>query len=73
MRIDWDVPIRMEDGAALRADVFRPVEEGGKHEDAVRSRDGWFRIRRALGREARVSHSSVAPAPLNHLRQLRSR
>jgi putative CocE/NonD family hydrolase len=28
MRIDWDVPIRMEDGAVLRADVFRPVEEG---------------------------------------------
>jgi hypothetical protein len=28
MRIDWDVPIRMEDGAVLRADVFRPVEDG---------------------------------------------
>ena len=27
MRIDWDVPIRMEDGLVLRADVFRPVEE----------------------------------------------
>jgi predicted acyl esterase len=25
MRIDWDVPIRMEDGVTLRADVFRPV------------------------------------------------
>jgi predicted acyl esterase len=28
MRIDWDVPIRMDDGLLLRADVFRPVEEG---------------------------------------------
>jgi predicted acyl esterase len=28
MRIDWDVPIRMDDGVVLRADVFRPVKEG---------------------------------------------
>src|SRR6266581_199693 len=28
MRIDWDVPIRMDDGIVLRADVFRPVNEG---------------------------------------------
>lgn len=28
MRVDWDVPIRMDDGAVLRADVFRPVEQG---------------------------------------------
>lgn len=28
MRIDWDVPIRMDDGLELRADVFRPVDEG---------------------------------------------
>jgi predicted acyl esterase len=28
MRVDWDVPIRMEDGVILRADVFRPVEDG---------------------------------------------
>src|ERR687890_1918851 len=25
MRIDWDVPIPMDDGIVLRADVFRPV------------------------------------------------
>ncbi len=25
MRIDWDVPIRMDDGVVLRCDVFRPV------------------------------------------------
>jgi predicted acyl esterase len=28
MRIDWDVPIQMDDGNVLRADVFRPIEEG---------------------------------------------
>ncbi|MDR7094613.1 CocE/NonD family hydrolase [Hydrogenophaga laconesensis] len=28
MRIDWDVEIVMDDGLVLRADVFRPVEEG---------------------------------------------
>jgi hypothetical protein len=28
MQIDWDVPIRMDDGIVLRADVFRPVRGG---------------------------------------------
>ncbi len=28
MRIEWDVPIRMGDGIALRADVYRPTQEG---------------------------------------------
>ena len=28
MRIDWDVPIKMDDGLVLRADVFRPVPAG---------------------------------------------
>jgi predicted acyl esterase len=28
MRIDWDAPIAMDDGIALRADVFRPLAEG---------------------------------------------
>ncbi len=28
MRIDWDVPIEMDDGVVLRADVFRPPAEG---------------------------------------------
>jgi uncharacterized protein len=28
MRIDWDVPIEMDDGVVLRADVFRPVADG---------------------------------------------
>src|ERR1700730_4490699 len=28
MRIDWDVPIAMDDGLVLRADLFRPIAEG---------------------------------------------
>ena len=28
MRIDWDVPVEMDDGVVLRADVFRPIEPG---------------------------------------------
>ena len=28
MRIDWDAPIEMDDGAVLRCDVFRPDEAG---------------------------------------------
>jgi predicted acyl esterase len=28
MRIDWDVPIPMDDGVVMRADVFRPDDEG---------------------------------------------
>jgi len=28
MRIDWDVPIEMDDGLTLRANVYRPIEEG---------------------------------------------
>ena len=27
MRIDWDVPITMDDGLVLRADVFRPMKD----------------------------------------------
>ncbi|WP_219620160.1 CocE/NonD family hydrolase [Bacillus canaveralius] len=28
MKIEWDVPIQMDDGIILRADVYRPIEEG---------------------------------------------
>ena len=28
MQIDWDVPITMDDGIVLRADVFRPIGDG---------------------------------------------
>jgi uncharacterized protein len=28
MKIDWDAPIAMDDGVVLRADVFRPLQDG---------------------------------------------
>ena len=28
MRIDWDMPIEMDDGLVLRGDVFRPIKKG---------------------------------------------
>ncbi|MCY3953259.1 MAG: hypothetical protein OXG69_12070, partial [bacterium] len=28
MRVDWDVPIPMDDGLVLRADVYRPDDAG---------------------------------------------
>ena len=28
MKIEWDVPIRMDDGVVLRADIYRPVADG---------------------------------------------
>jgi predicted acyl esterase len=28
MKIDWDVPITMDDGLVLRADVYRPIKDG---------------------------------------------
>lgn len=28
MKIEWDVPITMDDGITLRADVFRPIDDG---------------------------------------------
>jgi uncharacterized protein len=28
MRIDWDIPIVMDDGVVLRADVYRPIADG---------------------------------------------
>ncbi|MEK9796383.1 MAG: peptidase S15, partial [Alphaproteobacteria bacterium] len=28
IRIDWDVPIEMDDGVVLRCDVFRPDDDG---------------------------------------------
>ena len=28
MRVDWDVPIEMDDGVVLRCDVYRPIEDG---------------------------------------------
>jgi uncharacterized protein len=31
LAVDWDVPIEMDDGLVLRADVFRPPDEDGRY------------------------------------------
>ena len=28
MRIDWDVPLTMDDGVVLRAEIYRPDDDG---------------------------------------------
>ena len=37
MRIDWDMPIKMDDGLVLRCDIYRPIEAGplSGHPDAM--------------------------------------
>ncbi len=53
MRIDWDVPIRVDDGLVLRADVFRPIAAGSRALDAA-----------GQGRELRPTPSCPgSPAP----------
>ena len=32
MVVEWDVPITMDDGLVLRADVFRPGGPGATHD-----------------------------------------
>ena len=32
MRIDWDVPIPMDDGLVLRADIYRPDDREKSHD-----------------------------------------
>ena len=49
MQIDWDVPIEMDDGIVLRADVFRPLVAGrypvilsyGPYGKGLAFQDGW--------------------------------
>jgi predicted acyl esterase len=49
MRIDWDVPITMDDGIVLRADVYRPNDNGrypvilshGPYGKGLAFQDGW--------------------------------
>ena len=60
MRIDWDVPITMDDGLVLRADVFRPVKDGqypvilsyGPYAKSLAFQDGypsaWQRMARSI-------------------------
>ena len=49
MKIEWDVPIEMDDGIVLRADIFRPDAEGrypviltyGPYGKGLAFQDGW--------------------------------
>lgn len=49
MKIEWDVPIEMDDGIVLRADVFRPATEGrypvilsyGPYGKGLAFQEGW--------------------------------
>ena len=34
MIIEWDVPIEMDDGLQLRAQIFRPVEPGSHRSES---------------------------------------
>ena len=56
MHIDWDIPIEMEDGIALRADVFRPednerhpvIMSHGPYAKGLAIQDGFPAMRRNL-------------------------
>ncbi|WP_345528653.1 CocE/NonD family hydrolase [Nocardioides endophyticus] len=49
MRIEWDVPIEMSDGIVLRADLYRPIEDGqypvilsmGPYGKGLLTQEGW--------------------------------
>jgi uncharacterized protein len=64
LRIDWDVPITMDDGVTLRADVFRPPREGrypviityGPYAKGLHFEDGYPASWKALMRD----HPEVA-------------
>ena len=68
MRIDWDVPIKMDDGLVLRADVYRPVKRGplSGHPDLRPVRQGAAlpgRLQDRLGAHVRRSIRTCRPAP----------
>jgi predicted acyl esterase len=63
MQIEWDVPIEMDDGVVLRADVFRPLAAGhyqgvGCHlGEAIRARSTAADAGRV--RPARIRHRDL--------------
>src|SRR5579884_719400 len=60
MRVEWHVPIPMDDGIVLRADVYRPVAEGrypvvltyGPYAKGLAFQEGYARQWQQLVREA---------------------
>lgn len=69
MRIDWDVPIPMDDGIILRADVFRPIAQGrypvllscGPYAKGLAFQDGYPNAWEAMVRQ----HPDVAAGSSN--------
>src|SRR6266850_5499261 len=59
MKIDWDVPVPMDDGIILRADVFRPASKGrypvlltyGPYAKGLAFQDGYPDAWETMGRE----------------------
>ena len=70
MRIDWNVPIAMDDGLVLRADVFRPVKDGTFQSIRMPSRSS---VRSCNGAMRHLPIVSVMPresgAPSIHCRE----
>ena len=70
MRIEWDVPIEMDDGAILRADIFRPIPEGrypvimahGPYGKGLAFYDGHFK---AVWEMMTAAHPETAAASSN--------
>ena len=58
MQIDWDAPIKMDDGIVLRADIFRPLGDG---KYPVMRRRNWFSPTRKMfsGSKPRRSSASI--------------
>src|ERR1700694_3742493 len=68
MRIDWDIPIVMDDGLVLRADLFRPSIEGrypvilsyGPYAKGLAFQDGYPRAwPRMINEHPDVAHGST--------------
>ncbi|MCJ7772127.1 MAG: CocE/NonD family hydrolase, partial [Desulfobacterales bacterium] len=70
MRIDWDVPIEMDDGITLRCDVFRPINEGqypiiltyGPYGKYLAFQDGYISCWKRMADE----HPDVTAGSTNH-------
>jgi predicted acyl esterase len=69
MRVDWDVPIAMDDGVVLRADVFRPIKDDrypviltyGPYAKGLAFQDGYPSAWERMARE----HPDVAAGSTN--------
>ena len=73
MRVDWDVAITMDDGLVLRADVFRPVDDGrypvilsyGPYAKGLHFEDGYPSAWKRMVEQ----HADVAAGSSNRIRR----